>query len=381
MPTKYKAAPQIFSAAAGASSVLNFPPQKSEAPARTFLFAFPGGGSLTQAQAGAIPAVYETITKYGSVTDITGTSGGGINGAICTNAINRGQGLAGIKAGLHHFWTGVRAMDSTYGVSRMQKWFRTASDKQGNLPQAYVDLTKVFSVASIGQMGIATTRIKDLLDTVVGHDYRAIQNGPVKMHTNYITRNIYSGREAYVVSSGKMIDGDEIVSSSGLDEIGCHVRYRDINFLTLMTGNIHMRRDGAYRVNPELVSAIESGKPTDVVVLSLHAPTDRPKDPYESKLHTHEIHDDIEDLKLRYPGVRFHVMQIDFPPHLNASSHMNTDPDFLDELKALGEQQAQQKMPALIASLEGKPQPSLATGRRSHRAHAVGDRTLDTIAS
>lgn len=381
MGYKYKAAPKSFSDAAGTSSVLNFPPKKSEAPARTFLFAFPGGGSLTQAQAGAIPAVYETITKYGIVTDITGTSGGSINGLIIANALNRGLGLPGIIAGLNQFWLGPRKLDSTYGVSRMQKWFRTASDKQGNLPQAYVDLTKVFGAAAIGQMGIATTKLKDMLDVVVGHDYHYVQNGPVRMHTNYVTRNIYSGRENYVISSGKDIDGDEIVSSCGLDELGCHIRYRDINFMNLMTGNIHMRRDGAYRVNPELIAPIESGNPTDVVIISLHAPSGKPKDAYESKIHTHEIHDDIEDLKLRYPGIRFHVLQIDFPPHLNASSHMNTDPDFLDELKALGEQQAIQKMPALIASLEGKPQPSLSTGRRTHRAHTVADRAFDTIAS
>lgn len=316
------------------------------------IIAIQGGGSWSIAAAEAVKILVPHLLKAGSIEAVSGTSGGAANAALVVKALNQNMGSEGVKENLDTFWNKVRQLGTYFNIPRsLQPPFAGPEDRWPNIPQGYIALAEAFrSINPLVQMALPTANIRDLMDNAIG-DWSVVQNGPTAIYTNTVQRNLFSGKEQYLVASGKDVDADAIASSAGLDELGGHIKMSEFfSPQHWLSGNINRYRDGAYRFNPDLGIMLDKHPATDVIVIALHGSKAAPKSAREEKLYTDHIYRDLASMLLDDGRrVNFHVIQIDLPG--NASSRLNTDPEYLDLLRKLGRDQTEAQLGELMAAL------------------------------
>lgn len=321
-----------------------------------------GGGAITRGGSEAMEILFPHVLEHGDINVISGTSGAALLAAIYADAMNKGHGMAGVSKGFKKLWDGVGHLDTAYGISRFHKMTKDP------LVGGYFAVMETFAAAAIAHTGGPTHRNKDILERIIG-DGKAMRAGPVVPYVNYLLHNALTGEDDHVVARGKDVTADKVVGSGGLDELGNHRTYE------WATGKLQIMRDGAYQggANPVIRHMIEEQRPTDVIVITLHGPADRPKSPREQKIYTTEIHAELAILKQQYKGrVNFHPLHLDF----GDMDHLNADPQHLNQIAALAREQTVTQLPGFLHRFEHAPRvrpliPAATTGPLPER-HLAG---------
>lgn len=317
------------------------------------LLAFQGGGAGSVAEVGVSKVLIPALLEAGTIGAIAGTSGGAANAALIVKGLNEGLGAEGFSYYLDRYWNTVKFGGGMMKVPRMisNSPFLPEEDRWPNIPRSYISLMDAFKhINPFIQMSMSTTSIKAMIDNVIG-DWTSVQKGKTAIYTNSVQKNIFTGKETYQVKTGLAVDGDAIAESAGLDELGGHLRLNELmspfNWATL---EINRYRDGAYILNPDIETMLNNHDATDVIVVALHEADGKNKSPREQKLYTDQIHRDLTSMQLDDGRrVNFHVIQIKLPG--NATSRLNTDPEFLELLEELGRKQAEEQIGVIMESL------------------------------
>lgn len=272
------------------------------------------------------------------LTAVSGTSGSAVLAGIMSNALNKGQGIEGVREGFAKLWHKVGAIDTAYGLSKFHAM------TEAPLIGGVFKLIEDFTAMALAHTGGPTHETKRILAQIVGHAEK-LAPGPVTPYVNYLLRDPLTRDDHHVIARGSEVTLDKIVGSGGLDELGNH---RTVDW---KTGIIQVMRDGAYfgGANPVLGPMIEEQRPTDVIVITLHGPATRVKTAREHNLKTIEIHGELDQLKDQYRGqVRFHPIHLDF----GDMDHLVTDPEHLAQIATTAQQQTALQLPRLLASLD-----------------------------
>jgi len=322
-----------------------------------------GGSHAIGSGIAAVIAAQEIINAGGSVNSISGTSGGAADAVLLGKAINEGLPPQEFGKYFEDFWFGrVASLGQVTGFSKARNPHTTTDDCWPNIPRSYLALSGLFNW---GQPGLTTTIIKDMVDASMG-DWTAVRNGPTKVYVNSEQMNLFNGQRRKKVYTGEQLDADTVAASAGLKEIGGHYMLRELmspfNWMRL---DINQYLDGAYGkfdANPSITPMLDND-PTDVIIISLHAPSAAPKTGRSRHLYTEEVHHDLTDLQLD-DGRRFHLHEIALrlPETWTESSRLNPDPEFLHEIVKRCTHQARHQLQHIMAEL----------GRNStYRPHSV----------
>jgi NTE family protein len=322
------------------------------APVKSII-AIQGGGSWSIAAAEALKVLTPHLLKAGTIEAVSGTSGGAANAALMVKGLNEDRGAEGVTHYLDRFWNKIKQAGGMMKVPRMfsSSPLLAEEDRWPNIPRSYISLTEAFRhINPFIQMSMPTSSIKGIIDNVIGN-WTPVQTGKTAIYTNSIQQNIFTRKETYQVKTGTSVDGDAISESAGLDELGGHLRMNELmSPLNWAQGDINRYRDGAYKLNPDMETMIANHDATDVIVIALHGADGESKSPREQKLYTDQIHRDLTSMQLDDGRrVNFHVIQIKLPG--NATSRINTDPEYLELLQELGRVQAEAQIGAIMESL------------------------------
>lgn len=308
----------------------------NNAPFKLFL-ALQGGGSHGAFEAGVIQALQEDgILPH--VKGISGVSAGAFNAAPLSYALNAGKpemapGLL-VKA-----WNEV-AHDShstsiAHSLARVASHFVPFLEKPvqyPNLPQKHVkNLESLGQLVHLAQVfGVITQSgdIKNRMNEIVP-DWDVIQDGEIEtiIGATQIERKGSKTLMHEKLFRNQEIDADAIAASATL--IGTHVK----------GGKEYV--DGGYTTNPPLQPALDGGY-SDIIIIMLSRQPDVPLTPKTQKeqfngldfLHD-EVYNEIE--ALRQSGkINVHVIEMEHEPHWDATSKMNSEPKWINDLYIRG---------------------------------------------
>lgn len=307
-----------------------------------------GGGSWGIFTAGVLEEILPYLEQIGRVTDISATSAGSVNGALVASGLHDGGA-----------YEAIRRMQAGWGRIRRDGWMKQfphiltdwalpPEDRWPNFPSAYFNMMAGVQAGMqlMNPFGssMATQYISNLVRDIVP-DWNSVQHGRVKLSANTVRCHILNRTQEHIILSGRNLTPDGIAASAALKELGTH-RIRDLlNARDAWRELDYTYLDGGYAENPPL-SPLVNADITDLVAVILHDHNHTPLKQMVSKggkLKHDEIHTDIAGLAIDDANrIRIHAIQIDMADgaingwHLNDSSKMNTDPDFLDAMHVAG---------------------------------------------
>lgn len=298
-----------------------------------------GGGAVLGAfEAGVLEAIAEDLEKIGVITDVGGTSAGGGNAVAFGSGLNASGAAEGIRR-LRTQWNIIKGNGNAFGRSMraISDAFRPKNEQWPNMPSLRfnpMEIFKEFMPSYVAQFVSAMAR------NIVGDWESEVQNGRVRIHVNTVLeKRDAPGTFEHVVLSGKDLTPDGVGASANLRQLGVH-------YIQDTTNPVHMRRrayDGAEAENGPLGPHIEN-KVTDCIMIILY---DRRHNQLDKKgeLKHAEIHSNALDFAASdfHSPMRLHAIEIETIggeigglAHMNDSSKMNVDREFVDLLHAAG---------------------------------------------
>lgn len=314
------------------------PPQDStwdsdHAPTKTALV-LGGGGSHGAFTAG----VLEVLVQELEFASTGGTSAGGLNAVLLASGLNASGPQEAIRR-LRMGWNATKTHGNTYGRN-----MRYMSDqflpKDQRWPNSPLQIFNPMGMLQPYMPSYAARFVSQTVRNIVGDWEAEVQNGRVKVHVNTILeKRNETGVFEHIYLTGKDLTPDGVGASANLKPLGVH-------YIHDTTNPDHANRlayDGAYRENGPLNLHLEHGI-TDCIMIILH---DRRHNRLDKKgeLKHAEIHSNALDLAIQdstHP-IRLHAIEIESLggeigglSHMNDSSKLNTDPEFIDMLYQAG---------------------------------------------
>lgn len=299
---------------------------------------FTGGGSHGAFEAGVIEAILPTLTSIGKIETISGTSAG------TTNAIAVGSGLnhSGVDEAIRRIrkiWSLIPSHGAA--ASRHSRFlsdvFLPQQAKWPNIPQMPFNLTQAFAPY---MPSMNAQYISSLMRQIAPNWRDEVQHGQIKIAVNTVLEDIYhSGEFEHVILTGDDLTPDGAGASTNLEHFGYHY-IRDTHNPRLMGRRAY---DGAKAENGPVSPHVNAGV-TDLIMIVLH---DRRHNKLDKKgeLKHAEIHSHALDLAAHdsHMPIRLHSIEIETLggeigglSHINDSSKMNTDKEFIQLLYDAG---------------------------------------------
>lgn len=296
-----------------------------------------GGGSHGAYEAGVLEAILPALERLGKISGITGTSAGAVN------AIAAGSGLnaAGPDEAAHRLrgtWGIVKNSGNFFGRSMrfFSDTFLPSNQKWPNLPSVPFTLSGTFQEFS---PSFAAQFISGTVKKIARNWDKEVQSGDVKIYVNTVLEKRNElGTFEHVILSGDDLTPDGVGASANLKQLGCHY-IRDTH------NPDHLQRrafDGAYKENGSLTPHFENNV-TDCIMIILHDRRHNTLD--KGDLKHAEIHSNALELAISDASVpmRFHAIEIESMggeigglSHMDDSSKLNTDAEFIDLLYQSG---------------------------------------------
>jgi NTE family protein len=293
-----------------------------------------GGGSHGAFEAGVLEALAEEI----EFTSISGTSAGGVNAVLFGSGLNASGPQEAIRR-LREGWNVIKLNGNIFGrtIRCISDQFLSKDQQWPNSPSLIFNpmgMLQPYMPSYVARFVSKT--VKD----IVGDWGAEVQNGRVKIHINTALEIPNEpGKFEHVHLAGKDLTPDGVGASANLKPLGVHY----INDTTNPAHTHRLAYDGAYKENGPLSPHLEQGI-TDCIMIILH---DRRHNQLDKKgeLKHAEIHSNALDLASQdsiHP-IHLHAIEIESLggeigglSHMNDSSKLNTDPEFIDLLYQAG---------------------------------------------
>ena len=299
-----------------------------------------GGGSHGAFEAGVLESIMPHLNKIGKISVITGTSAGAVNAIAAGSGLNSsGTNEAIIR--LRDVWDTVKSQGKIFSkdLRLISDTFLPKNQRWPNLPKLHFNPLSIFQsfMPSATAQFISTT-VGQLTNNWVSE----VQNGSVKIAVNTIlevSQNL--GKFEHVVLTGQNLTPDGVGASANLKPLGVH-------YIRDTANPLHQKRrayDGAYQENGLLYPHLDDAV-TDYIMIILH---DRRHDNLDkdgalkhAEIHTHALalatHDSHAPARLHAIEIESLGGEIGGLPHMNDSSKLNTNTEFIDLLYAAGVQ-------------------------------------------
>ncbi|MFA7276508.1 MAG: patatin-like phospholipase family protein [Pseudobdellovibrionaceae bacterium] len=303
-----------------------------------FALGLQGGGSWGAWTAGVIKVLIPALCARGTITAVSGTSAGAMNGAALVAGLNTDGPYDGVRR-VEELWNNVKGYGQLFGIHpSLTQIFADSASPWPNLPKTYFNMAAAFgAISPVPLIGGTTHILSNILRKVVP-DISAVQKGETKLFTNTVRTHIFTGASDHVVHTGRNLTWDSIACSAALKEIGAHVIRDRADLLAQYSEMFYIYHDGAYKINPAITPLLDTN-PTDLIVISLHSPKSAEQAlATRDKLYQGEIHMDMATLTLD-DGARLnvHLIDMDAPDSWDNTSRLNSSPAFIDLLMKQGE--------------------------------------------
>lgn len=293
-----------------------------------------GGGSHGAFEAGVLEALAEEI----EFTSISGTSAGSVNAVLFGSGLNASGPREAIRR-LREGWNVIKSHGNAFGrtIRCISDQFLPKDQKWPNSPSLIFNpmgMLQPYMPSYVARFVSKT--VKD----IVGDWEAEVQNGRVKIHVNTDLKDHNKpGEFVHTHLTGKNLTPDGVGGSANVKQFGIH-------FIKDTPNPDHANRlayDGAYKENGSFTPHLEHNI-TDCIMIILH---DRRHNRLDKKgdLKHAEIHSNALDLAAQdspHP-IRLHAIEIESLggeigglSHMNDSSKLNTDPEFIDMLYQAG---------------------------------------------
>lgn len=286
-----------------------------------------GGGSYGSFMHGAIKALLEEGLE---VHEITGTSAGSITASLLSYGLNTGGPSKAIQL-LDDFWDDMKEEGAVF--AKLLRTFNPLSIGMGTYP----NLGRVFKYAtSLVPEGLILNRLKNSFSKYI-KDWDKVGTEDLPVHVNATRVDPETGERSHAIFSNKEIGPDQVLASCSLHELGA----------TKIDGVKHY--DGGYWQNPATDPLEQNEDITDLFFINIQPKPDAPlkaehQDDARNNTHDNpgheimgeEIFNHIEHLRQTRPDLNIHVISLDVHPDWDATSRVNTDPRWLQELEDMG---------------------------------------------
>lgn len=293
--------------------------------------ALAGGGSWGAFTSGVLHALIEkgVITEQ-NLEAISGTSAGAANAAMLSHSANSST-LAKAPALFNTFWRKVVEHGEKVGLRMMPT---ALGEKFPNLNADMLEQGKQ-TIKLLQAWGMASQpgTLESKIESVIGTDWGAIQNGPIKTYIG--TARVSSSRGTKAILHHKTFEGRDIspkvIAASGT-----------LVGTTKVSNDYYV--DGAYLKNPSM-DELEGAPVTDIIAIVLYP---QPKGPItaahedsispgKTKFIGPEVYQELAWLS-QNSGKNIHVIDMPHEPHWNETSKMNISREWVSELYQRGYQ-------------------------------------------
>lgn len=308
-----------------------------ETPPVRIAYTFGGGGAQGAFILGVLEAIAEDVDKIGKTVSVSGTSAGTFTAILFGSGLNAG----GVKEGIRRLiegWDVIKSSGNIFGRS-----MRFLSDvflpKHMRWPNLLFNPTQLFNGLSQFVVSIPAQFISTTVKNIVKNWEAEVQHGAVKISGNTVLEKRDNPHELeHVVLERENLTPDGAGASANIRNFGIHY-IQDVP-----NPELRGRRafDGAYKINGPLTPHIEQ-RATDCIMIILHDRRHNTLD--HGDLKHADIHSNVLDLIAEdsHAPMRFHAIElqtlggeIDGLSHIDDSSKMNTDPAFIEMMRAAG---------------------------------------------
>jgi len=296
-----------------------------------------GGGSHGAFEAGVLEAILPTLMRIGIITNISGTSAGAGNAVVVGSGLNSSGSDEAIRR-LRLFWNDVKSNGHIFN-----KDFRFLSDKFLPTNQRWPNLPKLsFNPMDVIQSfmpSMIAQYVSSLVQSIIPNWSSTVMGGNVRITVNTVLEGSKAFTFEHVELAGEDLTPDGVGASANLKQLGFHFIKDSKN------DRFKNRRayDGAYAENGPLNPHLNHDV-TDIIMIVLHDrrhnKLDVHKDIKHADIHLNALHSLASDTP--HPQ-RLHAIEIESLNgeiggllHLNDSSKMNTNTEFIDLLYQTG---------------------------------------------
>jgi len=303
---------------------------------------YTGGGSQGAFEAGVSAAILPRLSEIGDICTMSGTSAGIVNAIAAGSGLNASGVDEAIKR-LKETWDQVKSNGHLFSkhLRVMTDLFLPPDEKWPNLPKKpFLFPFNPIEIFQSFMPSYAAQFISKLAKNIVGDWTTEVQHGHVKIYGNTVLENKDApGTFEHVLLSGEDLTPDGVGASANLRQLGVHIIYDTKN------PKLSGRRayDGAEAEHGPIDPHIQAGV-TDLIMIILHDRRHNKLDEKGELKHAdiHSVALDVAAADTPYP-VRLHAIEIETLggeigglAHMNDSSKLNTNAEFIDMLYKAG---------------------------------------------